>query len=277
MLTNAFQTIAEQLIKTPYTASPISQGSGNALLNAINSPSKKYPDITDVVGGIGDILSAIQDDGSSSDVDKILQALKTANPIDVLSTLLQVPVDIPTIVRGFLTHQLDVAASILSFVNVVQNPIGTLSALESAYGDYFFGGGYASVADQTISPPELPTISTTADLKSLVSSKTGDRYVRDSIRVGIEAVANDLWKLKERYSLIAQTAKIKNADKAKQWFAGFSDYAESAVTAAVEQAAQGVSTFQSNPLIAASLATAAGTAARKAAQVTFLAELGIQA
>jgi hypothetical protein len=45
------------------------------------------------------------------------------------------------------------------------------------------------------------------------------------------------------------------------------------VTSAVEEACLGVSTFQTNALIAASAGTFAGTAARKATQHVFLAEL----
>jgi hypothetical protein len=54
-----------------------------------------------------------------------------------------------------------------------------------------------------------------------------------------------------------------------------SGVAESQAMSAVEQATLGVSTFQSNPLIAAAAGTFAGTAARKAAQHVFLSELDV--
>ena len=57
-----------------------------------------------------------------------------------------------------------------------------------------------------------------------------------------------------------------DADKLMRWFRGVSGVAESQAMSAVEQAALGVATFQSNPLIAAAAGTFAGTAARKAAQ-----------
>jgi hypothetical protein len=271
-----FQTIANQLVNNPYEVSPISKGSGRDLLSAINS-DQKYPGITEV-GGIGDVLAALVGDDINSDLKKLTDSISSANPLALLEALLTVAVDLPGLVEGFLSHQVEVAASIISFVNVVQNPVGAANALESAYGDYFFGGGYNTVPDQKISPPALPFSSSTAkDIIGFFSQKTGERYVRDLIRVGIEAMGNYVWKLADCYNAIDKTPAIKNQAKAKAWFSGFSDYAESAVTAAVEQAAQGVSTFQSNPLIAASVATAAGTSARKAAQTTFFAELGIHA
>jgi hypothetical protein len=62
---------------------------------------------------------------------------------------------------------------------------------------------------------------------------------------------------------------------AKRWFKGFATMAESGVTAAVEETLLGIGTFQGNRLIAASAGVYAGTAARKATQHVFLAELGV--
>ena len=74
----------------------------------------------------------------------------------------------------------------------------------------------------------------------------------------------------------AARAKARgDADKLMRWFRGVSGVAESQAMSAVEQAALGVATFQSNPLIAAAAGTFAGTAARKAAQHVFLSELGV--
>ena len=57
------------------------------------------------------------------------------------------------------------------------------------------------------------------------------------------------------------------------WFKGFSAIAESAVMRAVEVGTQGVSQFQTNPLIAAAAGTFAGTVARKLGQDSFLTKL----
>ena len=149
--------------------------------------------------------------------------------------------------------------------------------IKSAYqgqSQYFFAeGGYTTVAGQKIAPPDLP--SGTA-INNLFSDKTGERYVRDLTRVGFEAVANDTWDLILRYNKIDTTNAITNKPKAKAWFKGYSDYAEAGVTSALEQAlSQGGGPVQANPLLAAGVATAAGTAARKATQHVYLQEIGI--
>jgi hypothetical protein len=63
------------------------------------------------------------------------------------------------------------------------------------------------------------------------------------------------------------------------WFRGCSSMAESAAMRAVETGTQGVSQFQTNPLIAAAAGSFAGTVARKLAQDGFIAvlrnELGV--
>jgi len=54
------------------------------------------------------------------------------------------------------------------------------------------------------------------------------------------------------------------------WFRGFGSMAESAAMRAVEVGTQGVSEFQTNPLIAAAAGSFAGTVARKLSQDSFL-------
>lgn len=66
-------------------------------------------------------------------------------------------------------------------------------------------------------------------------------------------------------------ARTDDLGKTEQlWFKGFAALADSIVISAVEQVAQGVATFSSNPLIADALVTFAGTVARKATQNIFL-------
>jgi len=65
---------------------------------------------------------------------------------------------------------------------------------------------------------------------------------------------------------------LQNRPKFVSWFRGFSSMAESVTMRAVEVGTQGVSEFQTNPLIAAA-GTFAGTVARKLAQDSFLALL----
>jgi hypothetical protein len=196
-----------------------------------------------------------------------------------------------------MNHQLIIGASLLSIVNAL-NP-ANLDALFEGQREYFFGNpvdptnptkgfvqGYVTVGGEVIAPPTLPTLSSAADLKTftkLLSHKTGDQYVRDLTRVGFEAVANNVWQLKQRYGQIASNSalksgplKINDVNKAQTWFKGFADYAEANVTSAVEQAlSQSGGPVPSNALLAAGISTAAGTAARKATQHVFLEELGI--
>jgi hypothetical protein len=230
-------------------------------------------------------------------------ATTPADPIEALKNFfdglgVQIGHVVPQ-VEALLTNQLVIGASLLSIVNPANLP-----EIFTGQSQYFFGHvdpktkttvpGYLTVADEIISPPALPTVATVAmpttataafkDFGSLFSKKTGEQYVRDLTRVGLEAVANKAWKLIDRYPQILTNAgtgitpslKINDPSKAQAWFKGFADFAEANVTAVVEQAlSQGGGPVQANPLLAASIATAAGTAARKSAQHVFLREIGI--
>jgi hypothetical protein len=112
-------------------------------------------------------------------------------------------------------------------------------------------------------------------VKTLVSERTAERYIRDTIRVLVESAADARYDdLRARYAaMLTHMPTDEKKNKLVDWLSGFSSFAESSVTGAVEEAALGVAAFQTNPLIAASVSTFAGTAARKAAQHIFLAEL----
>jgi hypothetical protein len=203
---------------------------------------------------------------------------------------------------NLLAAQFIIGASLLSIVQALDPK--NLDSVFDAQSQYFFGhhpvdprdpskgtaAGYVTIGGEVIAPPALPTLSSIAALKSLgniSSNKTGEQYVRDLTRVGFEAVANDVWNLENRYDQIAANAKlvpgnpkfqlkINDPTKAQSWFKGFADYAESAVTSVVEQAlSQSGGPVPANALLAAGIATAAGTAARKASQHVFLQEIGI--
>ncbi len=142
---------------------------------------------------------------------------------------------------------------------------------------YFFTtDGYQTVdGTKLVSPVQLPDIDLQAlgHLKSLFGG-TAERYVRDLVRLMVEAADDARYNdLPRRYRVMLQRVGDQKAPKYASWFKGFSSMAEAAVTSAVEEACLGVSTFQTNSLIAASAGTFAGTAARKAMQHVFLAEL----
>jgi hypothetical protein len=219
-----------------------------------------------------------------------LNATNHIDPIDALkqifSGLKGVVDQVVPQVLNLLRDQLVIGASLISIVNALKPK--NLEGLFKAQAQYFFGSpGYTTVADEVIAPPKLPTLQP-ANLNTIggfLSKKTGEQYVRDLTRVGFEALANEAWSLEARYAKIDAKAglpdgnpeKIKSATKAKTWFKGFADFAEASVTSAVEQAlSQGGGPVQSNPLFAASVATAAGTSARKSSQHIFLREIAIK-
>jgi hypothetical protein len=152
-------------------------------------------------------------------------------------------------------------------------------AIEDALLRYFFTSeGYQTVdGTQIVAPIHLAhlDLEKLGQMKALFSERTAERYVRDLVRVTIEAADDVRYDdLKRRYAAVLQLlGDDTKREKCATWFKGFASMAEAAVTAAVEEASLGVSSFQSNALIAASAGTFAGTAARKAAQHVFLSEL----
>jgi hypothetical protein len=175
--------------------------------------------------------------------------------------------------------------------NVGQVPV----SVEKALRDYFFNKkGYQTVdGSNIVSPVHLSDIvsavaggatSTSgspdlAQFKSLFSKATAEHYVRDTIRVTVEAAYDTSRDLRKAYKdtrdklrELKDTAALKDAigNKFVTWFRGFSAVAESAAMRTVETATEGVSGFQTNTLIAAAAGTFAGTIARKLAQDDFL-------
>jgi hypothetical protein len=259
-----FQMVGQELVGRTGGLTPVP--TGGTLLTALDDPNKRLPDVSDILA-LPSILSVIGGNGGLS--------ILPANPLAALGTILSA---VPRLFQGILAHQVQVAASVGSILKVIVDPAARQAAgqaAETAYGEYFFAGGFKTVDGETISPPGAP--SSPEQLRGFFSQQTGERYIRDLIRVGIEGLADSQFELPGRFSQIP--ARVTNPDanqKAYKWFTGFGNLAEASITAAVEQALQGAGPFQSSPLIAASVATAAGTAGRKAAQDTFLTELGIE-
>ena len=169
---------------------------------------------------------------------------------------------------------------VLSFVTTLRNLADkrTPDAVREAYLQYFFGSGYDTVdGTRIVSPVQLGSLDLQhlGDLRGALTPRTGERYVRDLVRLLVEAVDDVRY---DRLGGRVATARAKagdRQDKLMRWLRGVSGVAESQAMSAVEQATLGVSTFQSNPLIAAAAGTFAGTAARKAAQHVFLSELDV--
>ena len=122
-------------------------------------------------------------------------------------------------------------------------------------------------------------------LKGLITTATAEQYLRDTIRVIVESTYDvvrgfrDTDGARGRFGVVTTTLKERKETPADQeaivskfvtWFRGFSSMAESGAMRAVEMGTQGVSEFQTNPLIAAAAGAFAGTVARKLAQDSFL-------
>jgi hypothetical protein len=181
--------------------------------------------------------------------------------------------------KQFLGQQFTVTLSLFIVLDILEKERreALLSKVNKAYQEYFFkDDGFVTLDELHILPPTLvpEDMADLPGLKSFFSQKTADQCVRRMIQVTTEAVGDELFDLDIRYKAFKKTLTEK--DKRMRWFKGLSSLAESSVTSAVEQGAQGAGTFSTSPLLAASLGTFAGTAARKATQHIFLEEIGFR-
>ncbi|HXJ79899.1 MAG TPA: hypothetical protein VMS64_14600 [Candidatus Methylomirabilis sp.] len=170
----------------------------------------------------------------------------------------------------------------------LQNAAGVPESVERALLDYFFRSeGYTTVdGERVVAPVHLSDVGSAIaagvagagsarggleGLKGLFSKATGERYLRDIIRVIVESGFDTARGITGPSGVYAQvTQPLTNREKFVLWFRGFSSMAESGAMRAVELGTQGVAAFQTNPLIAASAGSFAGTVARKLAQDSFL-------
>jgi hypothetical protein len=185
---------------------------------------------------------------------------------------------------NFVRQQVGLGVSLLVLLDVFKDTQKIAPAVTEAYQSYFFDDdGFTTLEGGKIAPPTFnigpdsttPTLTQIASqIRKFASHKTADQYIRDLIRVTVEASGDALFDLNRRYKRM--TTRTDDLGKQEQsWFKGFASLAESMVTSTVEETAQGVSSFSTNPLLAASLATFAGTVARKSTQNAFLLEIGI--
>ena len=201
--------------------------------------------------------------------------------------------------QGFFGDDIGAVLSLATIGNALEGStlLGAVQvpkSIEQALLDYFFKKeGYQTIdSSNVVSPVHLSDIVTAAasgasgtsgpgdpdQLKSLFSKATAEHYVRDVIRVTVEAAYDTARNLRDTYETKKATVRsLKSGSfqdaierKFVNWFRGFSAMAESTAMRTVEVATQGVSEFQTNPLIAAAAGTFAGTVARKLAQDSFL-------
>ena len=211
----------------------------------------------------------------------IQDLVKAKSPDDVLNVVrasfgARADHGLLNVVEPFLGRQFGV---VLSLVTSLKNLVApeTPQTLANAITQYFFGkNGYQTVDGLTISPPlHIASVNDVKldKVKDLLSERTADRYVRDLTRVLVEAGGDQQYELRRRYKAVIDALPATTKDNAIRWCKGFAAWAESMVTSAVEEATLGVAQFQTNPLLAASAGTFAGSVARKAAQHVFLAEI----
>jgi hypothetical protein len=191
-------------------------------------------------------------------------------------------------------------ATVLPFATIVnavpralQNSLQVPQSVERGLLAYFFQPkGYRTVdGESVVAPVHLSDIGGAVtraaggadleglQLRALFSKATAERYLRDTTRITVESAFDTVRELRERYSRnesdlknlkSTEGGKVAIVEKFVAWLRGFSSMAESASMRAVEVGTQGVSEFQTNPLIAAAAGSFAGTIARKLAQDSFL-------
>jgi hypothetical protein len=213
------------------------------------------------------------------DIKKLIDADGPAATLAATRTLLGEHLqDLQANVLPLVGRQFSIALSLVTTLRNLPKPEVRL-AIRNALLSYFFTKeGYETVDNiQLVASTQLAGLDLKQldQLKSLLTERTAERAIRDIIRVIVESAADVRYDdLRTRYAaMLVHMPNDEKRNKLADWFRGFASLAESSVTGAVEEAALGVAAFQTNPLIAASLSTYAGTAARKAAQHLFLAEL----
>jgi hypothetical protein len=165
---------------------------------------------------------------------------------------------------------------LLSLATSTGNLPGAGSGVETAVLEYFFdANGFRTVDGvQLVAPVHLADLKSPDTVKSAFAKGTGEQYVRDLIRVIVEAADDFRYNnLRSRHDAVRSALPTAVQAKFDGWFRGFPAMAESATMQAVEEATLGVAQFQTNAIVAASAGAFAGTAAKKAAQHVFLREL----
>jgi hypothetical protein len=252
--------------------------------------------------GTANPAKALQDS-----VDTLLKGLRGAGPAADDSTVNRL--------KKMLGNDIGTLMPLATIANAmkdVQNAAHVPKSIEQGILAYLFSAqGYTTVdGESVIAPVHLSDLKNLAagaldvsaaggvgvdpasvkQLKGLFTTATAERYLRDTIRVVVESSYDALRGFGTADSPAGRFGTVTTAlgkrkkpgvdpnivDKFVTWFRGFSSMAESATMRAVEVGTQGVSEFQTNPLIAAAAGTFAGTVARKLAQDTFLAVLSAE-
>jgi len=181
-----------------------------------------------------------------------------------------------------LINQLEVALSVLPTLQMLKQSGAALTHIDEAVGQYFFAGGFTTIDGDKIAPPQLTDVASNdlKTLKSLASQKSGADYIRNAVRLPIEAGTDVEYDLPNRLNnapiqVFGNNPTAAEKQKVLTWMKGYAAQAEAAATTTVEGVVLGAGPSKTNSLIGAAAGSAAGTMARKAAQHVFLRELGI--
>ena len=298
-LLTAIQNRASLALKE-WTVPTRDPGSPSLLLNALNRADTAAPelDLFDVsplldrldLGGLvgeGDTTPDVRQwvtgaIGNLGGLQGVAHQVLSGNPTTIVRGLIDRvrtggaagEARLPDVVGGILRRQLGVG---ISFVTTLTN-LETAELPEQVVGgwkSYFFGeNGFQTVDGIEIIAPGHSGLLASLTPASVASVALDPAGFKQGLRGIVVEVGGDL-----RYQLPARRDElmdlVRDQDKATRWFKGAASMAESLVTSAVEEALLGVAQFQTNPMLAASAATYAGTAARKATQHAFLSHIPI--
>jgi hypothetical protein len=234
----------------------------------------------DIIGKAAGFFNALM--GGTQDPKILLDNVKQA--VEGLSQ--SVPLNGLATLPEFIKRQLTIAISVVSIFGKLASPT-IPQKIEDAYITYLFDEkGFQTIDGDSIAPPTHLNSFTNAalggDLKTLkdaFSEKNAVRYIRDLVRLPVEAACDEAYSLKTLIdkavtsNFPAQADQKDGRAKVLRWMKGFASMAEASVTGAVEEACSGVGSFQTNQLIAAAAGTFAGTWARKVTQDVFLHEI----
>jgi hypothetical protein len=235
---------------------------------------------SDILGRAAGFFTSLM--GSTNDPQALLKNVRQA--IDGISQ--SVPFNGLAVLPQFLKGQLSIAISIISVFGRLSSPT-IPQKVEDAYVLYLFDEkGFETIDGDSIAPPTNlsdftvgPLSSDFKTLKDAFSEKSAVRYVRDLVRIPVEAACDEAYNLPTLLDgvVISNFPAVADQDAGRtkiiRWMKGFSSMAESGVTGAVEEACSGIGSFQTNQLIAAAAGTFAGTWARKVTQNLFLNEI----
>jgi hypothetical protein len=178
---------------------------------------------------------------------------------------------------SFLEGQFGIALSLVTTLMNLASPSFPRAIADAVLGYFFNSDGFVTVDEIHLIPPMSfsGSAQTPADLQRALAVKSSDRYLRDLVTLTVEAAGDVQFELRDRFHQMLAKLTVQQQGVAKRWFKGYAAMAESGVMTAVEETLLGVGQTSTNPLIAATAGTYAGTVARKATQHVFLSELGV--